>query len=366
MRTYSTKYNVVEALYHRVKNLFDTGSNVYFSFSGGKESLVLAQCLKELIQQGKINSRQLFVVFIDEEAIFPDIERIVRSWRDTFLRIGAEFYWLCLPFFHFNCFNELINDESFILFEPGKEDVWVRNPPDFAIRSHPLFKAGDKYQDFMKRLSDGYSMVGMRADESVQRRSAIERTKLKDSLFFYPIYDWALKDVWKFLLDKNVEIPEAYLFMWKVGIPINKLRISQFFSIDTAKTLVKVIEFYPGLYEKILKREPNAYLSLYYWDSEMFRHMTSTRKKIEAENPRDYKSEVLSILKSNPGTSESKQAIMWLTRYSGKVEGLLPSNKSTIYRMLNDMLIAGDPKNRIIRALNNTLHAFLVRTVPHA
>ena len=39
------------------------------------------------------------------------------------------------------------------------------------------------------------------------------------------------------------------------------------FSIDTARNLVKMDEYYPGLMERITRREPNAYLAALYWDS---------------------------------------------------------------------------------------------------
>ena len=59
------------------------------------------------------------------------------------------------------------------------------------------------------------------------------------------------------------------------------MRVSQFFSIDTAKSLVKMNEYYPDLMERIVRREPNAYLASLYWDSEMFGRSTAARKQNE-------------------------------------------------------------------------------------
>ena len=77
---------------------------------------------------------------------------------------------------------------------------------------------------------------------------------------------------------KNVDIPEIYLFLWQSGTRKGQLRVSQFFSIDTAKSLVKMNEYYPDLMERIVRREPNAYLAALYWDSEMFGRSTAARK----------------------------------------------------------------------------------------
>ena len=69
--------NVVEAAKIRIKNVFRNGLPVYLSFSGGKDSLCLAQLTMNLIQSGEINPAQLTVQFIDEEAIFPCMEEKV-------------------------------------------------------------------------------------------------------------------------------------------------------------------------------------------------------------------------------------------------------------------------------------------------
>lgn len=75
--------DVVQAAYIRIKNAFNNGLPVYMSFSGGKDSLCLANLTLELIQSNEINPQQLTVQFIDEEAIFPCIEATVKEWRKS-------------------------------------------------------------------------------------------------------------------------------------------------------------------------------------------------------------------------------------------------------------------------------------------
>ena len=81
--------DVVKAAEIRLINVFNNGLPVYMSFSGGKDSLCLAQLVLSLIQRGKINPKQLTVQFIDEEAIFPCIESTVLAWRKKFMLVGA-------------------------------------------------------------------------------------------------------------------------------------------------------------------------------------------------------------------------------------------------------------------------------------
>ena len=163
--------DIVEAARIRVRNIFRNGLPVYFSFSGGKDSLALAQVVLSLAQAGEIDLHQLIVQFIDEEAIFPCIEDMVMKWRRIFMTYGARFDWFCLEVRHFNCFNQLENDESFICWDSKKRDVWIRKPPAFAVRTHPKLRARqDTYQTFLARANtDGISIVGVRMSESVQR-----------------------------------------------------------------------------------------------------------------------------------------------------------------------------------------------------
>ena len=106
--------DVVKAAEIRIKNVFGNGLPVFFSFSGGKDSLCVAQLMVNLANRGEINMKQLTVQFIDEEAIFPCMEDMTRKWRRIFMMMGAKFEWFCVEVKHFNCFNELSNDETFI------------------------------------------------------------------------------------------------------------------------------------------------------------------------------------------------------------------------------------------------------------
>ena len=104
----------------------------------------------------------------------------------------------------------------------------------------------------------------------------------------FPIYDWTNNDVWLYLL-REKWIFRRYTCLWQSGTKKGQLRVSQFFSIDTAKSLVKMNEYYPDLMERIIRREPNAYLAALYWDSEMFHRTTKKRRELEGEDKKDYR-----------------------------------------------------------------------------
>ena len=351
--------DVVKAAEIRITNVFNNGLPVFMSFSGGKDSLCMAQLVYNLVQRGKINPSQMVVQFIDEEAIFPCIEKTVKNWRKRFILMGDKFEWYCLEVRHYNCFNELSNDESFICWDREKEAVWVRQPPSFAIRSHPLLKPRvETYQDFLPRTcQSGITMTGIRTAESVQRLQNIatmtragKTMTAKHQIF--PIYDWTNNDVWLYLLNEHVEIPDIYLYLWQAGTRKGQLRVSQFFSIDTARSLVKMNEYYPDLMERVIRREPNAYLAALYWDSEMFGRNSVTRRSIEADsNKKDYKAELIKMFNNMDVyfTTEHKRQIA--SKYRNFFIRVAPIATEKDYKIIYEGLISGDPKLRTYRAL---------------
>lgn len=356
--------NIVEAAEIRITNVFGNGLPVYMSFSGGKDSICLAQVVFNLIQKGRIDPSQLIIQFIDEEAIFPCIEKSVLDWRRKFMLLGAKFEWYCLEVKHFNCFNELSNDESFICWDSEKEDVWVRKPPSFAIRSHPLLKPRkDSYQDFLPRLCiDGITITGIRTAESVQRLQNIaSSTKAGKNITaknqIFPIYDWTNNDVWLYLKNQQADIPNIYLYLWQSGSTKNQLRVSQFFSIDTARSLVKMDEYYPNLMEKVMSREPNAYLAALYWDSEMFGRSSKKRKETEKkEKPRDYKKELLKMFSNMDLYFTTKHKMNVANKYRNFFLQVHTVAKEDDYKKIYEGLISGDPKLRSFRALYQTIY----------
>lgn len=190
----------------------------------------MCDMLIKTMQKYIIPFSRIIVVFFDEEAIYPDVEQIALEWRSRFMSLGAKFYWFCLPIRHYNCCNRLANDESFICWEPGKESVWVRPMPKFAIRNHSKFRMGMSYQEFGAKIFKSVpQMIGLRMAESIQRRQSIASIRI--STFLYPIYDWRDNDVWLYIKLNNLTIPMTYIYLYKTGVPLNKLRISQFLAL---------------------------------------------------------------------------------------------------------------------------------------
>lgn len=286
-------------------------------------------------------------------------------WRKRFLSVGAQFRWYCLPLKQVSCFNQLTNDESWITWEPGKESVWVRQPPSFAIRSHPKLKYPGQmnYQTFLPLITkDGIMLTGVRAAESIQRLQYMAilnlgRQGITGNNMIYPIYDWKDSDVWKYIADHNVDIPEAYIWIYQAGENRHSLRISNFFACDSLRGLKHVAETDPGLWERIERREPNAYLVLLYWDSEWYKRRSRTRRKNEADDNKDYKALCRDMLFIHPGkyftNPTTRKVAHQYRRLYIKTDGIA---RPKDYRKMHDALVAGDPKLRSMRAIYQDIY----------
>lgn len=182
VKVVESNLNVLQAAKIRIRNVFANGCKIYLSFSSGKDSLCMANLVYEMILSGELDPKQLTVTFIDEEGLYPSMVDAAYRWRRNFLSVGAKFLWFCLPFKQVSVIDHLSSSESWITWEPGKEDVWMRKPPDFAIMYSPyLHYAGEmNYQTFCsKAFSDGIQLVGLRTAESLTRFKCIANTKME-------------------------------------------------------------------------------------------------------------------------------------------------------------------------------------------
>lgn len=361
--------NVLDAAKQRIRNFFSNDCKVYLSFSSGKDSLCVCGITYDLIMTGEIDPKKLTVIFIDEEGLYPSMVDAAIRWRKLFLRVGAKFQWYCLPFKQVSVIDHLSATESWITWEPGKEDIWMRDPPEFAIMESPyLHYPGEmNYQTFStKAFSDGLMMIGLRTAESITRLNAIAHMGMKTIGSYgqvYPIYDWADNDVWLYIKERNLEFPDIYMRLYEAGVSKNQLRLCCFFGDMSTQGLRWVAETDPALWDRIQKREPNAYLVLLYWDSEMFRRSSNARKKLEADQEqKDYKALVKDMLFLHPERynipKDTKANLnSWKSLFI-KSNGIA---KQKHYQRMYEGLLYGDPKNRVLRAAWNTIYSDYVK-----
>ena len=364
--------DVLTAAKQRIRNIWTSAPKLYLMFSCGKDSLCVSSLIYDMAMSGEIDGKRLTVVFIDEEGIYPSMEEAAFRWRKNFLKIGARFDWYCLPFKQVSCIDSLSASESWITWEPGKEDSWMRQPPPFAIvKSDYLKYAGEmNYQTFcMKAFSDGISILGLRVCESYTRMFTIAQmdSDAYNSKKFYPIYDWSDKDVWYYIKERGLEFPECYIHLYEAGVEKKQLRLSAFFGASSIQGLRWIVQTDPELWSRIEKRIPNAYLVLLYWDSEMFARSTKKRTKAEAEEEtKDYKALCKDLLFENTDkyriNHDTLKTLGTWRRLYIKSDGMA---KPKHYKKMYESIINGDPKQRDLRTLLNTIYADYAEDTKH-
>lgn len=350
-------YNVVTAARKRIINAFSNGVPVHMSLSGGKDSITLAHLVTTLIEEGRIDPDLLTVVFVDEEAMHDSVIEEAKRWRRIFMNLGVQFDWYCIEVRHFNCFNALEQDESFICWDSTCPDRWVRPMPSFAITDHPLLRRRtDTYQAFLARISqNAISMTGVRVAESVQRLHAFNNTfDSPESQLFLPIYDWRDSDVWRYLRDHEIPFPDTYINLYASGESKRQMRLSQFFSVDTARCLVKLAEYDDDLMDRVIRREPNAYLAALYWDTDIFRSSIESTKNADENAHVDYRAEAMRMMNEyiNSDNPYQRRLARKLRQTLFKWGHIMERRDwGRVYRAL----LAGDPKLRTARAIESDL-----------
>lgn len=364
--------DVLTAAKKRIINIFSNGVKVYMAFSCGKDSITMSSLTYDLIMSGQIDKNLLNVFFIDEEGLHPEMEKAAYLWREKWNAIGVPFLWFCLPFKQVCDVDQLAATESWITWEPGKEDVWIRKPPSFAIFDSPyLHYPGEmNYQTWCEiALKDGLNMIGLRVSESLTRQRIMAKTlmnakngQLTKGNHVFPIYDWKDTDIWLYLKQKNLYFPETYIQLYEQGVSKSNMRLSNFFGGMAINGLLHIMEVNPELWDRIEKRIPNAYLAVMYWNSEMFGRSTRLRRELEGnpEDNKDYRAILQDMLFVHPenyniptGTGVGSRVFRQWKHLFIKSDGNV-DNK--LYKEMYEKILAGDPKARSVRMMYTKIY----------
>lgn len=278
----SKKYlekNVLEATIERLEIIFNNFENIYFSFSGGKDSSVMIQLANKVAS--KMN-KKFDVLYIDFEAQYKHtIEHVERLKKLPQIR---DFYHIALPMALRNAVSVL--QPKWICWEEESRHLWVRDMPKdcINIKNCPFkwFKEGEEFEDFIVQFAEWYLEkykgkvacgVGIRTDESLNRFRTIAfqdnkitfknykwTTKLKinerhiDVYNFYPLYDWAVEDIWGAVSQLDLDFNYIYELMYKNGLGIHEQRLCQPYGDDQRNGLnqFKALEY--DTWSKVLNR----------------------------------------------------------------------------------------------------------------
>ena len=281
VRKYLEK-NVYEALQERLKFIFEEFDNIYLSFSGGKDSGLLLNLVLDF-QRKNYPDKKIGVYHQDFEAQYTVTTEYVER---TFEKIKNEVepYWVCLPM---ATRTALSNYEMYWYpWDDKKRESWVRKMPDkeyvINLDNNPIttYKYRMHQENLAKQFGRWYRishggkktvcLLGMRADESLQRYSGIlnkrhgykERNwisrQFKDVWAASPLYDWSKNDVWHANYIFNYDYNRLYDLYFMAGLKLDQMRVASPFN-DYAKdslNLYRVLD--PEIWSRLVGRVKGA------------------------------------------------------------------------------------------------------------
>jgi predicted phosphoadenosine phosphosulfate sulfurtransferase len=267
--------DVLTAAQQRISRVFDDFPRIYVSCSWGKDSTVMLHLvMAEAIARG----RRVGVLFLDLEGQYKlTIEHgleIIDLYKDH-----IDVYWVSLPIHLRNAVSQF--EPHWISWAPGREEDWIREPPEMAITDQnffPFYSFGMEFEEFVPAFGHWYAQgklcacfVGIRSDESLNRYRSIARrdkrtfeglqwtTWLGSYLYnAYPIYDWRTEDVWRFHGLTRLPYNRLYDRMHQAGLTIHQARICQPYGDDQRKGLHLFHVIEPETWGRVLARVNGA------------------------------------------------------------------------------------------------------------
>jgi len=268
--------NVLEAAEARVRWTFDNFERVYVSFSAGKDSTVM---LHLVMAEAIRRQRRVGVLLVDLEGQYElTIDHARRCYETYAEHIDA--YWVCLPIALRNAVS--VYEPKWMCWEPGKEDVWIRQLPEEAISdvdAFPFFQVGMEFEEFVPEFGEWYAqgvptacLVGIRSDESLNRYRTIASTSKQkidgkqwtsqvtpNVANVYPIYDWRTEDLWTWHAhNPAASHNELYDRMHLAGLTIHQMRLCQPYGDDQRKGLWLFHLIEPETWARVVARVNGA------------------------------------------------------------------------------------------------------------
>lgn len=280
---------VYEATIRRLDYLFREFENIYVSFSGGKDSGVLLNLLLDF-RNRRYPNRTIGVFHQDFEAQYTvTTDYVTRTFERLAKEPLVDLYWVCLPMATRTALSSY--EMYWYPWDDTKEDCWVRPRPDYPYVvtldkpfSHYHYKMHQ--EDLAKQFGRAYKeshgfgktvcLLGMRADESLQRYSGIVNKKygyqgecwiskqFKDVWCASPLYDWSNQDVWVANCRFGYDYNALYDLYYKAGLKIDQMRVASPFNdySKEALNLYRVID--PQVWTRLVGRVRGAnFTSIY-------------------------------------------------------------------------------------------------------
>lgn len=264
--------NVLEAAVQRISYVFDHFGRIVVSVSGGKDSHVLWRLA---VDEAERRGRKIETFFLDQEAEYEGSIQVV---EEMMRHPNVIPQWFQVPL---RMTNATSHRELFMLaWGPGER--WMREKSPLAIHEAP--GAPDRFYDFFpwyeaRSPEPTAFLVGLRSRESLNRwRAAKTNPGYREigwstaaagagNYRFYPLFDWHVGDVWKFLLDRGIRYNPVYDKMFALrGGNERSMRVSFLVHEQSFRALTSLQELEPKTYDRLVARLGGAHYAAIYAD----------------------------------------------------------------------------------------------------
>jgi len=274
MRVYLPK-SVKAKAEQRIRYLIDEFDRTCVNVSGGKDSTVVFEMAYEIAKD--MGELPIYAMWIDQEAEYQSTVDLVESWMN---RDGVNPVWVQCPM---KMTNATSDDADFLnIWNPEKQDVWMREKVDMSFKDNVY--GTDRFTELFpeilyEHVVDGRDDItlnalgGVRAEESPLRYMGMTNHGLYKGItwgkefhydnikVFYPIYDWAYSDVWKYIGEKNIPYNEIYDAQHQHGVPIRDMRVSNLNHETAVHHLFTLQEFEPETWNALSERLDGVHMA---------------------------------------------------------------------------------------------------------
>lgn len=331
---------VLEAARTRMALVFDRFENILVSVSSGKDSTALYWLAVEEAQK---RGRKIVAFFLDQEVEYQSSIDFIETMM---AHPSVEAQWYQVPL-------RLTNATSYqdeFLHAWGEGEAWMRAKHPLAIHSieEPYLDRFYTFFDWKERATDNTAfLVGLRAEESLNRFRAVvknpgfedvnwsTRTKNPTSFRFYPIFDWGMGDVWKFIGDSGVPYNTIYDKMLADNQNYyQSMRVSNLIHEKSFECLTKLQILEPETFDKITARLAGTHLaSIYANEASVFGGKSLPESFESWRQWRDY------LLETAPLTPERRER--FAKRFGAQ------EDSEAVYRQQARQLCANDWENNL-------------------
>lgn len=276
--------NVYTAFIKRLNYICKYFDHIIVSFSGGKDSGLMLELVHQYYQNYNLKSKRVkvSVFYLDYEGNYRETKEYIQRCMGKFEEFS--YYHICLPI-SASC-GVSMYQSTWLPWDPENEQIWLNEIPDNAIhlanQEFPFFEIGMSDYEFQtkfcqwlhhkKKASRTAVLVGIRAQESLNRYNAVTRTetfsrfgvipwshRIAHNIFnFYPMYDWLFEDIWIANARFNFDYNRLYDLYFQAGVSYKSMRVANPFHQCGVQSLKLYQALEPETWGKLVGRVNGA------------------------------------------------------------------------------------------------------------